>query len=104
MIWLVQASSQPNRQFRPWRERSKGALTSSACFWAVLLNPLRESLRQTARVLRDSLLGCQSMAMKAGFGGAWSLSSVATGPGFLGPRSSSADAEMGKRRLIWLPD
>ena len=38
-----------------------GFLTTSACFWAVLLKPLRESLRQAANWARDSALGCHAM-------------------------------------------
>lgn len=36
-------------------------LTISACFWAALLKPLRESLRQDASWLKDSGAGCHAM-------------------------------------------
>jgi hypothetical protein len=41
----------------------KEILTSSACFWAVLLKPLRESLRQAASCLKESGEGCHAMVL-----------------------------------------
>lgn len=45
-----------------------GRLTKSACFWAFLSKPLRESLRHAASCCSDSGAGCQDMAAEASFG------------------------------------
>ncbi len=60
--------------------------TISACFRAALSKPLRESLRQAARVRRDSGEGCQAMVSNRGI------------------RGRNAMTEGAIRRVTWLAE